>query len=453
MLMLGLLVSCSDDIDDLDDNFQSALADILAFEFRDLQPVVTGNINAEARTISATVPFGTPVNGLVPTIRISERATISPPSGISNNFSSPVTYLVTAENGTSREWTVTVTVAEPDAEPRLVLGEAVWNLTPSGLGVPSFIRADGERGIAYRNGQLLLTQNNDRIILLNAQDGSLEGELNMEGLGAGNPRIADVAVSADGSILACNSVEWTSDAGGQPTEFVIYRWADENAAPEVFLRYTNTQYRMGDSFTVVGDVSGNAEIYTVFGRKFLNPATRGSLIFKWSVTNGVVSAQPELIEVTQGIPTTARFGSRPHVHPLELGSGNLIVNGNDIEFTEVSRTGAFVTRIPNTNRQLWDGFTSYFEIFRFDGRTLIATAFPRSDRESRLLVVDITNGIQNVTTDNVVLSQNFMTGANPIPNVNAGGAVAVNVTDNAAEIYCLITNQGLVRFDLRIQFD
>ncbi|MBD0382316.1 fibronectin type III domain-containing protein [Paenibacillus sedimenti] len=52
------------------------------------------------------VPTGTPINSLSPTIRISTGATISPASGVAQNFTNPVTYKVTAENGVSRDWKI-----------------------------------------------------------------------------------------------------------------------------------------------------------------------------------------------------------------------------------------------------------------------------------------------------------------------------------------------------------
>ena len=46
---------------------------------------------------------------LVPTIKISEKATISPASGVAQDFSKPVTYTVTSEDGiTTTTYTVSV---------------------------------------------------------------------------------------------------------------------------------------------------------------------------------------------------------------------------------------------------------------------------------------------------------------------------------------------------------
>jgi hypothetical protein len=89
---------------------------ITAFSFDSLSPSVTGVINETAHTISLTVPFGTDVTNLIPTITISDKALISPNSGSAQNFTSPVTYTVTAENGSTQTYTATVVIA-PDPNP------------------------------------------------------------------------------------------------------------------------------------------------------------------------------------------------------------------------------------------------------------------------------------------------------------------------------------------------
>uniref|UniRef100_UPI000B9160FF DUF5018 domain-containing protein n=1 Tax=Methanolobus psychrotolerans TaxID=1874706 RepID=UPI000B9160FF len=79
---------------------------ITGFSFTD--PAVTGEINEAARTVSITVPYGTDVTSLTPTI-VHTGASITPGSGVAQDFNSPVIYTVTAEDGTTRSYTVTVT--------------------------------------------------------------------------------------------------------------------------------------------------------------------------------------------------------------------------------------------------------------------------------------------------------------------------------------------------------
>lgn len=61
--------------------------------------------------ITAEVAFGVDVTQLVPTIEISPRATVSPASGVQQNFAGPVVYTVTAEDGTTKTFTATVAPA------------------------------------------------------------------------------------------------------------------------------------------------------------------------------------------------------------------------------------------------------------------------------------------------------------------------------------------------------
>jgi hypothetical protein len=71
---------------------------------------IAGTIDEGAKTISAEVPNGTDLTSLSPTIVISDKATISPASGASQDFTNPVTFTVTAEDGSSVGYIVTITV-------------------------------------------------------------------------------------------------------------------------------------------------------------------------------------------------------------------------------------------------------------------------------------------------------------------------------------------------------
>jgi len=80
---------------------------ITAFYF----PEGEGIINETNHTIAVTVPFGTNVTTLVPVIATSAGATVIPASGVAQDFSNPVTYIVTAQDGSTQNYVVTVTVA------------------------------------------------------------------------------------------------------------------------------------------------------------------------------------------------------------------------------------------------------------------------------------------------------------------------------------------------------
>lgn len=77
---------------------------------------VVGIIDQQNKTIFIEVPYGTDVTNLHPLIISSSRAMVSPPSGISQNFSTPLVYRVTAEDGSFQNYTVTVGVLEAPEE-------------------------------------------------------------------------------------------------------------------------------------------------------------------------------------------------------------------------------------------------------------------------------------------------------------------------------------------------
>ena len=91
---------------------------ITAFSFAGLEPAVVGTIDEEAKTIALTVPNGTVVTALVATFINSEKSSVkvgevAQESGVTaNDFTAPVSYVVTAEDETTSTYTVTVTIAE-----------------------------------------------------------------------------------------------------------------------------------------------------------------------------------------------------------------------------------------------------------------------------------------------------------------------------------------------------
>jgi hypothetical protein len=85
---------------------------ITAFSFA--SPAATGTIEENNHTITVTVPWGIDLNSqqLTPTID-KTGVSINPASGSPQYFNVPVTYTVTAQDGSTQLYTVTVTVASP----------------------------------------------------------------------------------------------------------------------------------------------------------------------------------------------------------------------------------------------------------------------------------------------------------------------------------------------------
>jgi len=108
---------------------------ITAFSFEGLSPAINGVINEGAGTIAVTVPFLTNVTALVATFTNSLHSTVSV-SGVNqvsgttaNNYTTPVPYLVTAEDQSTRYYTVTVT-KETASTAKTMLSFSFEALTP-----------------------------------------------------------------------------------------------------------------------------------------------------------------------------------------------------------------------------------------------------------------------------------------------------------------------------------
>jgi hypothetical protein len=92
---------------------------------------ITDTQEANLGTIEATVPYGTDVTAIAPTITVSNGATVAPVSGSEQDFSSDVAYVVTAEDGTTtRTYTATITVADAPSPAPVVTASANLGVKP-----------------------------------------------------------------------------------------------------------------------------------------------------------------------------------------------------------------------------------------------------------------------------------------------------------------------------------
>ncbi len=105
-LLLVLFSTCGDDDDGASTQPVSTEKAIITFVVEG----VSGTIDEAAKTIVLVLPNGTDLTSLSPTITISAFATVNPASGAAQDFTDPVGYTVTAEDGTSVGYTVTLTM-------------------------------------------------------------------------------------------------------------------------------------------------------------------------------------------------------------------------------------------------------------------------------------------------------------------------------------------------------
>ncbi len=135
LVSLAILAGCGKSDDDPSPAIKSTAKAITSFTFSSLGADGVATIAEATRSIRDTVPSGTVVTNLVPTIAISEKSTISPASGVAGNFSGPVKYTVTAEDGSTQDYTVTV-VVRPRGKPVKSSNNAITVFTLARLTPP-----------------------------------------------------------------------------------------------------------------------------------------------------------------------------------------------------------------------------------------------------------------------------------------------------------------------------
>ena len=153
---------------------ESSEKKILSFKF--VSPDVEAVITESAKTIVAVVPFGTDVTALVPVITVSDKATVTPASGSPVNFTNPVTFTVTAEDGSQVNYVATITVDQNGGggggdDPTTWSGSINANTTwpDRGLDVDYIID-----GWFYIEGNALLTIEPGVTIMFTGVDGGLD---------------------------------------------------------------------------------------------------------------------------------------------------------------------------------------------------------------------------------------------------------------------------------------
>ncbi|MDF7818745.1 PQQ-binding-like beta-propeller repeat protein [Runella sp. MFBS21] len=106
LVLMVCVVSCKKEDSPPTPVAKSSAKAITKFTFAALNLAVDATISGT--TLSATVPAATDITKLVPTITVSDKATVSPASGAAQDFSKSVTYTVTAEDGSTQAYTVSV---------------------------------------------------------------------------------------------------------------------------------------------------------------------------------------------------------------------------------------------------------------------------------------------------------------------------------------------------------
>jgi eukaryotic-like serine/threonine-protein kinase len=118
LILFLLVISCSSKVPDA--ILKISKKDIISFSFDNFNPKIVAKIDSVTNKITAILPVGSDITKQLPTIMISEKATISPNSGTIQDFTQLVKYTVTAEDGSTKFYEVKI-VAVPKSSKKDII--------------------------------------------------------------------------------------------------------------------------------------------------------------------------------------------------------------------------------------------------------------------------------------------------------------------------------------------
>ncbi|MEQ6120772.1 cadherin domain-containing protein [Reichenbachiella sp. MALMAid0571] len=224
--------------------------DISTFTFVEIngpELIFTGTHKVTAEAVA-----GTDLSAITPTITISREASISPDTGVEQDFTSAVIYTVTAEDGTEQDWEVSITEKLVVPTDILLSNNIIDENASSGILVGTLSTIDASFADAHTYTFVSGTNDNELFDIIN-----------------GNELVTTESLDYE------NSPEWLVDVmtddgnGGTFTKQLTINLNDVNEIPTDIQLSNNTVNESSSTGTVVGSLttidedSGDAYVYSL----------------------------------------------------------------------------------------------------------------------------------------------------------------------------------------------
>lgn len=419
---------------------RSSSAEILSFQLNE------AGISAVVVNNRVIIPFtGADVSSQTATVELSYYATISPDPSTVRDYSEPVVYTVTADDGTESIYTV-----ELGTPVQLESGfgsvRQLWSRSSGDLGFEDYRQVS----IAVSGNYFLLPTSNEwvsgsTIRYYNRSTGTYAGTLNTSGA----ERIYAIANDSNGKVIGINSLYAANNV-------CLYVWDNVSASPRLLAR-TSDWSSVGGGFygrklSVYGDLDGDAVIMATTDGSNAGGANN---ILKWTIRNGTLSSQdPQVINystafgyVAKAVPTGAQSTDNYFM------CSNLPTYIHYVSGTSNTRLNAFSANYISNPREA----TPALFYFEFNNAKYVAV-MDASAYSSAMHIFDVTDPSLMSTSAGSSNYSNFhvFDGANdyittPSANWNITGDFAVgpvSADGYTMTIYFLVTNGGVVAYEL-----
>lgn len=249
----------------------------------------------EDKNIVGIIAGGANLSNRQAELTVSAHATISPDPSLPQDFSKPVVYTITAENGTKINWTVKpITPAKVASGMRKGSGKLLWYKSIEELG----LYTTGTTGDPLAHLSISLSVSGDYLLVntrsitdkyYNRFDGSYAGALPMQAENIGSLKNFFSAGDDAGNILISNLCP--NDNVGIPAgTLLVYKWTGvTDAAPVKYIQWAHDfpatpASTTGRKMSIKGDLNRDALI-------FMGVGNANCTILRWQVIGGVLQSQ------------------------------------------------------------------------------------------------------------------------------------------------------------------
>ncbi|WP_439182573.1 T9SS type A sorting domain-containing protein [Carboxylicivirga taeanensis] len=336
-----------------------------------------------------------------------------------------------------------------------VHGTADWSGGfPNGGNVPAWMGNLTERGMAHFDGKLYIpSRHSNTIIVLDALTGNKVKEIGIDAsITGGTYAFNDIVMTDNGDIVLANlttastkspfQVYVLSDDGtGNYTKVnKIIEWTSPAGTEET----PEPEFRIGDGIGVYGDViNGNG--YVVAANNAI-PAR----VFRWDVTDGVVTADPVVFDVQTVLPAVdpgkaPKIGLAPKFWPVS--NDYLYIDGHSIMPGLYDMSGNMISSFDVEGVLPKTSGISGISAFSFKGKEYLwlATTNHVAEPKAAFELFEVpTSGLASAVSLGVYPENGLGT------NTNASymAPVAFDVQLNKVLLFCLSPNNGVAAFEL-----
>lgn len=269
---------------------------------------VVATIDEENKTITATMPVGTVINDLLPEVQVSELATIDHTTA--QNFTEPIEYTVTAEDGSEVIYTVTITSL---LSQRQIL-QTILDVNPANT-----LDWDLQNTINLNDLDGVTTNTEERITNLELEEASLEqlpkkiGLLNnLEGLFVGSNQLESIPAEI-GNLTSLITLDlYDNQLDGIPSEIEKL----------INLKHLNVSSNNLNKFpSVIGLLNGLGDLNLSSNNISAIPIEIGQLInlSLFSIADNNINELPLEIGKLTNLQYLKLSGNKLDALPIEIG--------------------------------------------------------------------------------------------------------------------------------------